>query len=147
MGRVGSGAYDALVEGQGGVVAGVDLNPEVVARHRAAGRSVQLGSATNPDFWARIDRSSWQVEWILLAMPSQRANLAAARLAREWGFRGWIGAAAKFPDEAEALRRQGVDAVFDVYAEAGRGFADHAQTLFAGAADAPEVRSPGPARR
>lgn len=150
MGRVGRGAYDALLEGQGNVVAGVDLNPDVVAHHRAAGRNVQLGSVTNPDFWSRIDRASWQVDWILLAMPSQRANVTAARLAREWGFRGRIGAAAKFPDEEEALRRHGVDAVFNVYAEAGRGFADHAQALFSVTEDAPgppEVRSPNPAPR
>lgn len=130
MGRVGAGAYDALVEHHGPAVAGIDVSQEVVAGHRLAGRNVQLGNATNPDFWSRIDRGSWQVDWILLAMPSQRANLTAARLAREWGFTGHIGAAVKFQDDAEQLREHGVDAAFDIYAEAGRGFADHAQALF-----------------
>lgn len=134
MGRVGSGAYDALVAQRGdAVVAGVDVNFEVVARHRAEGRMVQQGNVTNPDFWTRIDHANWQVEWILLAMPSQRANLTAVRLAREWGFRGLIGAVAKFPDDGEQLRRHGADAVFNVYAEAGRGFADHAEALFSAA--------------
>jgi len=130
MGRVGSGAYDALVAQQGPAVIGIDVNPEVVAAHRLAGRSVQMGNATNPDFWTRIDRASWQVEWILLAMPSQHANLTATRLARDWGFGGYIGASVKFGDDAEQLARQGADAAFDIYAEAGRGFADHAQALF-----------------
>jgi hypothetical protein len=94
---------------------------------------------TSPDFWSRIDRNDWQIDWILLAMPSQRANLNAARLAREWGFEGLIGAAAKFPDEAEQLGRHGVDAVFNIYAEAGRGFADHAQALFSAAGRAAVV--------
>jgi predicted Kef-type K+ transport protein len=133
MGRVGTGAYDALIENHGPAVAGIDLNQEVVARHRAAGRCVQLGNATNPDFWARIDRGSWEIEWILLAMPTLRANLKAAALAREWGFSGRIGAVVKYADEAEQLRRHGVDAAFDIYAEAGRGFADHAQALFSAA--------------
>jgi len=130
MGRVGSGAYDALVAQQGPTVVGIDVNPEVVATQRLAGRGVQMGNATNPDFWTRIDRNSWQVEWILLAMPSQHANLTATRLARDWGFSGYIGASVKFADDAEQLARQGADAAFDIYAEAGRGFADHAQTLF-----------------
>jgi glutathione-regulated potassium-efflux system ancillary protein KefC len=130
MGRIGSGAYDAMLAQHADAVAGVDLSQEVVAHHQADGRNVQQGNVTNPDFWARIDPASWQVDWILLAMPSQRANLTAARLARSWGFRGRIGASVKFPDEAEALSRNGVDAVFNVYAEAGRGFADHAQALF-----------------
>lgn len=131
MGRVGSGAYDALVTDHAQRVVGVDLNQEVVAAHRAEGRNVLYGNVTNPDFWMRIDRAAWRVEFILLAMPSLRANLTAARLAREWGFRGQIGAAVKFSDDAQELRQHGVDAVFNIYAEAGRGFAEHAQALFA----------------
>ncbi|MCG6967710.1 MAG: cation:proton antiporter [Chromatiaceae bacterium] len=130
MGRVGSGAYDALAGSQRRRVIGVDINPVVVGSQRAEGRDVRHGNMTNPDFWVQIDRTAFQVEWILLAMPTLRANLTAARLAREWGFRGRIGATAKFPDEAQQLRRHGVDAVFDIYAEAGRGFADHAEALF-----------------
>jgi predicted Kef-type K+ transport protein len=132
MGRVGTGAYDALVEHYGEALVGVDVNQETAARHRAAGRNVQDGNLTNPDFWSRIDRDTWSVEWILLAMPSYRANLKAARLAREWGFRGKIGATAKFADEAQELAEHGVDAVFNIYAEAGSGFAQHAKALFTG---------------
>jgi len=130
MGRVGTGAYDALIEHYGEGLLGIDVNQETAARHRAAGRNVQDGNLTNPDFWSRIDRDTWQVDWILLAMPSYRANLKAARLAREWGFRGKIGATAKFADEAQELAEHGVDAVFNIYAEAGSGFAQHARALF-----------------
>ena len=63
-------------------------------------------------------------------MPTQRANLTAARLARAWGFEGRIGATVKFSDEEQAFASVGVDALFNIYAEAGRGFADHAQALF-----------------
>lgn len=132
MGRVGTGAYDALVEHYGEAVVGIDVNPETAARHRAAGRNVQDGNLTNPDFWSRIDRDNWRVEWILLAMPSYRANLKAARIAREWGFSGKIGATAKFADEAQELAEHGIDAVFNIYAEAGSGFAQHARALFTG---------------
>ena len=121
-----------MVEQYGEDVVGIDVNQETSAQHRAAGRHVQDGNLTNPDFWSRIDRDTWCVEWILLAMPSYRANLKAARLAREWGFRGKIGATAKFADEAQELAEHGIDAVFNIYAEAGSGFAQHAKVLFTG---------------
>jgi hypothetical protein len=130
MGRVGSGAYDKLVERYGGKVIGVDVNSARVIQQRAEGREVQDGNLTNPDFWSRIDRDSWRIEWLLLAMPTQRANLEAAKLARRWGFSGRIGATVKFSDEAEKLIANGVDAVFNIYDEAGSGFAEHAHALF-----------------
>ena len=132
MGRVGGGAYEALAGDFGSSVVAVDLNEETVARHLAAGRNVRFGNITNPDFWARIDRDGFRLEWILLAMPTLHANLTAARLARAWGFSGKIGASAKFPDEVETLEANGVDVVFNIYAEAGRGFATHARSLFDG---------------
>ena len=91
---------------------------------------MQDGNLTNPDFWSRIDRETWDVKWLLLAMPTQQANLKAAQLARTWGFDGRIGATVKFPDEGEQLETHGIDAVFNIYAEAGSGFAEHAETLF-----------------
>jgi glutathione-regulated potassium-efflux system ancillary protein KefC len=132
MGRTGTGAYDALDEQWPGTIVGVDLGAEVAAGHRELGRDVRWGNATSPEFWSRLDRAAFAVDWILLATPNQRANLAAVQLARQWGFAGLIGASAKFADEADELRQNGVDAVFNIYAEAGRGFADHATSLFSG---------------
>jgi hypothetical protein len=63
-------------------------------------------------------------------MPTHLANMKAAQLARAWGFEGRIGAAVKFSDEAEQLATHGVDAVFNIYDEAGSGFAEHAEYLF-----------------
>ncbi|MGF1548688.1 MAG: hypothetical protein ACFCUG_15330 [Thiotrichales bacterium] len=42
----------------------------------------------------------------------------------------------------EKLERQGVDAVFNIYAEAGTGFAEHAQARFTSNAVAPAVELP-----
>jgi len=64
-------------------------------------------------------------------MHSCNADLKAARLAREWGFRGKLGATAKFTDEAQELAEHGADAVFNTYAAAGSGFARHTRALFA----------------
>jgi glutathione-regulated potassium-efflux system ancillary protein KefC len=44
---------------------------------------------------------------------------------KEGGFGGTIAATTRYPDEAGELREAGVGAVYDFYAEAGSGFADH----------------------
>ena len=130
MGRIGTGAYDHLVDRYGDAIVGIDVDPERVKRHCSEQRNVLQGNLTNPDFWSRIDPDHWRIQWILLAMPTQQANLNAAKLARAWGFQGRIGAVAKFSDEVDQLTAQGVDAVFNIYAAAGSGFAEHAESLF-----------------
>jgi len=61
----------------------------------------------------------------MLTMPNQQENLSAAQQLREMGFSCKMAAIAKYPDEIELLRKAGVDAAFNLYAEAGNGFADH----------------------
>ena len=47
------------------------------------------------------------------------------------GFEGRIGATVKFADEEQPFSKASASMpLFNIYAEAGRGFADHAQTLF-----------------
>ena len=60
---------------------------------------------------------------ILLAMPNQMANLNAAKNMRERGFTGPIVATALYPDQEDILKENGVDQVFNLYAEAGIGAA------------------------
>jgi len=135
MGRVGAGAYDRLAADFGDAVIGVDVDPAVVAQHRRAGRRVEIGNLTSPDFWTRVDVSSAPFEWILLALPNARANVKAATFAREWGFRGRIAATTRYADEARELQAHGIDAAFNIYAEAGSGFAEHTKALFSAQAD------------
>jgi predicted Kef-type K+ transport protein len=128
MGRIGTCAYDAMVERHGAVVIGVDFDHETVAYHQKAGRRVVFGDPTDPDFWARALAIS-QMRLTMLATPSQTANLAAVRQLRSKGFTGMIAATALFDDEIPDLENAGVDAAFNLYGEAGLGFADHANEL------------------
>jgi hypothetical protein len=48
---------------------------------------------------------------------------------RSKGFTGTIAATALFDDEIPDLEKAGVDAAFNLYGEAGLGFADHANEL------------------
>lgn len=42
-------------------------------------------------------------------------------------FTGRIAATARYRDEVELLKQSGAAAVFDIYTEAGVGFADHVE--------------------
>lgn len=62
---------------------------------------------------------------MLLALPSLAANLAAIEQFKAVSFGGRLAAIAKFEDEIKLLEDAGASTVFNVYAEAGSGFAAH----------------------
>jgi predicted Kef-type K+ transport protein len=125
MGRVGTGAYDTLRMQKGRSPVGVDADPDVVARHAEAGRHVIQGSATDADFWNRLQLDHGSIRLVLLALPQLSENVFAAEHLTKLGFDGLVGAIAKFPDDGPLLESAGVHMVFDLYAEAGSGFAQH----------------------
>ncbi|WP_295540806.1 cation:proton antiporter family protein [uncultured Thiohalocapsa sp.] len=125
MGRIGGGAYDFLVRERGLRPVGVDADPDGVARQKAGGRNVVQGSATDADFWHRLHLDDGHIKLVLLAMPKASENVFAAEHLLKEGFAGTIGAIAKFPDDEAALRAAGVHQVFNLYAEAGAGLAQH----------------------
>jgi len=124
MGRVGEATYDFLRERWGEVVVGIDRDEAAVELHRSRGRTVIQDDATDYDFWARAQRRH-KVEYALLTFPDHSTNLAVAELIREFGFEATLASVAKFDDQAQELRAAGVDEVFNLYAEAGVGFAEH----------------------
>jgi predicted Kef-type K+ transport protein len=129
MGRVGTGVYDAMNELLPNAVIGVDYDTVVVERHRKGGRNVVNGNASNPEFWDRVNMSH-SVEYALLVMPDHSAQVAAIKQTRKYGFKGKIAASARYPDELQQLHDLGVDAAFNIYAEAGTGFASMASSKF-----------------
>lgn len=129
MGRVGTGAYDYLREQWGDVVLGIDINEDYVSRHRADGRNVALGDATDADFWARAERSG-HVKLALLAFSEHESNIAVAHLLREQGYELKLASVAHYPDHEDALREAGVHSVFNFYASAGQSFAEHVASGF-----------------
>jgi glutathione-regulated potassium-efflux system ancillary protein KefC len=129
MGRVGTGVYDAMDRLIPGAVIGIDYDNVVVEKHRKRGRKVFNGNATNPEFWERVNMSP-SVEFALLVMPDHRAQVETIKQTRQHGFKGKIAASAKYPDELQKLHELGVDAAFNIYAEAGTGFASLTSSKF-----------------
>jgi predicted Kef-type K+ transport protein len=129
MGRVGTGAYDELVQTCGYEIVGFDIDERVLDEHRQAGRVVRLASATDVDLWDRLHVDREQVIMVLLALSSVSENHIAIEQLRQAGFHGFVAAAAAYDDDVEKLKATGADAALNLLAEAGTGFADHALAM------------------
>ncbi|CAE6890296.1 cation:proton antiporter family protein [Vibrio sp. B1FLJ16] len=124
MGRIGTGAYDELCTRYGKISLGVEIREDAAVKHRAEGRNVISGDATDPDFWERI-LDTGHVQLVLLAMPHHQGNQTALEQLQRRNYKGQIAAIAEYPDQLDGLLEQGVDAAFNIYNEAGSGFARH----------------------
>ena len=123
MGRVGQGAYEYLDPEKGYTPIGIDFDKAVVKELEDLKMNVISGNATSPDFWTRINFKKSNVKLILLAMPMVRQNCIAAKYIRQQGYKGKISSTSKYPNEEPPLVESGIDTVFNLYAEAGIGFA------------------------
>ncbi len=127
MGGIGSGAYDALSERAGADIVGIDTDPDTVDNQRHLGRNVLLGDPSDADFWDRV-QVSHKLELVMLALPNLSTNLAVLERLKDVSFSGQVAVTAKFPDEEEALHSAGATTVFNIYNEAGNGYASHVVT-------------------
>lgn len=127
MGRVGSGAYDKMRELHGETVVGVDFNAELVKKYQSMGRNVLQGDPSDADFWDKIEQDN-SIKLVMLTLPNLQANLDALAELRAISFSGRIAATARYPDEMDRLWQSGATAVFNIYIEAGAGFAEHVET-------------------
>jgi glutathione-regulated potassium-efflux system ancillary protein KefC len=114
MGRVGSGAYDTITSQYNLTVCGVDTDRAKMAKHKVAGRRVIYGDAEDADFWEGLQATHYKL--VMFTMPSLRNS----------GYTGKVAAVAKYEDEQQQMKAAGADVVFNYYAEAGAGFAEHA---------------------
>ncbi len=127
MGRVGSGAYDKMREFHGDTVVGVDFDADLIRRHQTEGRKALYGDPSDADFWEKIGQDH-SIKLVMLALPNLQANLDALEQLRRIAFEGRIAATARFPDEVKRLKEAGATSVFNIYTEAGAGFANHVAT-------------------
>ncbi|MCY4187904.1 MAG: cation:proton antiporter [Bryobacterales bacterium] len=124
MGGIGTAAYDDMRHMYGGKIVGVDIDPATVERQKSKGRNVLLGDPGDSDFWERV-QAAHTLELVMLALPSLTASLDVLHELKAVSFTGQVAATAKFQDEIESLERAGATTVFNIYAEAGSGFAVH----------------------
>jgi hypothetical protein len=137
IGRVGTAAYDDMRQRYGEIVIGVDFDAEIVEKHCRAGRNVIAGDAADLDFWERGTTGSREkIRLVILAMPKHNANMNALEELTRRQFTGKIAATAMFDDEVDELKQAGAHAVYNIYAEAGFGFAEHVYQALGDATEA-----------
>ncbi|MEO0460002.1 MAG: cation:proton antiporter family protein [Myxococcota bacterium] len=125
MGRIGTGAYDALRSRRGEDVVGVDEDEAKVKDHLKAGRRVIDADTTDYDFWMDVPLEN--IEQIMLALTNHAENTLVGKQLRDLGYEGKITAIVRFAEEGEELEQFGIES-FDLFTEAGRGFAEQADS-------------------
>jgi len=123
MGRVGTSVYDTLLTQYGKNLLGIDYDQDVIQKHLDAGRNAIVGDANDYDFWERLEPNS--VKLILLDIPNVKEALIAADMIKRTQYQGLIAATVKHNESIQLLEAVGVNYVFNIYAEAGSGFAHH----------------------
>ena len=113
---------------------GVESIEAKVAHHVTEQRRVVWADASDPDFWFRLTLK--EVQLIMLALTNHRENMLVAELLRSIGFRGRLAAVVRHEDHLQEMHAVGISA-FNLYAQAGSGFAAHASELLA--ADHPQA--------
>ncbi len=122
MGRVGIGAYAYLHSLYPDDVIGVEDNHEKMLQHRENGMHCVQGDATDYDFLDQIELEKRDL--ILISLTNHIENTQVVKLLREHGYEGDIAVVSRFPDEEKELADLGC-ITFNLYAEAGHGFAEH----------------------
>ena len=126
MGRIGTAAYDYMSQNFINEIIAFDFDQKAVDQHQTSGRNVFYGDPTDPDFWSRMDwESSSDLRLVMLALPKHVSNLNIAQNMISKKFSGVISAVATFDDQVDELKNLGVQAAYNIYNEAGLGFAEH----------------------
>ena len=79
--------------------------------------------ASDPAFWTQINLE--ELQQVMLALTNHEENKVVGRLLRSMGYEGLITAIVRFDEEAEELEKHNISS-FNLFAEAGSGFAAHA---------------------
>lgn len=125
MGNIGAGAYDSLQAKYGNSVLGVDDSDQKLDNCRRHSRRAVAADASDPAFWTCVDLA--ELEQVLLALTNHEENKLVGKMLREQGYGGKITAIVRFDEEAKELEKYAISS-FNLFAEAGSGFATHADS-------------------
>ena len=132
MGRVGRATYNRLyADGETGVL-GIDNDASKVETLAKQGYNILEADATDQEFWDRLD--AVHATKAVLARSEPGANVRVLEWLNRSSFEGRVIAVAAFDDEAETMRRAGVDAVINMYDGLGDALAQAVEALPAGTA-------------
>lgn len=122
MGRVGLGVYQYLQELHGDNIIGVDEDNEKSLALQKQGINCVHGDASDYEFWSQTKLAEREILFVSLSNHSE--NLYVVQQAQELNFKNTLAVVSRFPDEQQELEQLGC-ITFNLYAEAGHGFAEH----------------------
>ena len=125
MGRVGLGAYRALQEKYQGKVVGVDEKQSNVEEYNEQGINCIYADANDYEFWSQSRLI--ECEKIFVCLSNHKENISIVNLARNMGYKNTLAVVSHFADEQKELEQLGCIS-FNLFAEAGHGFAEHVLT-------------------
>ncbi len=124
MGRTGSKVYQVMAEKYNKNVLGIDIDLDVIEDHRKAGNNVIQGDVNDLNFWQRVNMSV-NLPLVILVTPSHATHMSVIEQLNEIHCSIKVAAISRYDDEMQELIDAGVEVVFNLYEEAGYGFADH----------------------
>lgn len=124
LGRTGSEVYRVMEQKYNKVVLGVDINSYTIDKHKKLGNNVIQGDVTDLNFWQRINMSE-KLPLAILTTPNHATHMHVIEQLNEIHCNIKVAAISRYDDEIKELKEAGVEVVFNLYEEAGFGFADH----------------------
>lgn len=124
MGRTGAEVYRVMTEKHNKYVLGIDINLEVIEKNKALGYHVIQGDVTDLNFWQRINMSD-NLPLVILVTPSHATHMSVINQLNLIHCNIKVAAISRYDDEIKELNDSGVEVVFNLYEEAGFGFANH----------------------
>lgn len=106
-------------------VLGIDINLDKILKLQAEGKQVIQGDAMDLNFWQRVNLSQ-KLPIVILATSSHRTHMNVIEQLKEIHCDIKVAAISRYDDEMADLKREGVEVVFNLYEEAGNGFANDA---------------------
>ena len=107
------------------VVVGVEENLDKASVLVEKGYRCVAGDASDHDFWNDADLTKRSM--LLVSLSNHRENLYVVNLARRFNYQGTLAVISRYPDHQKELEELGC-ITFNLYAEAGHGFAEHVFT-------------------
>ena len=103
-------------------VVGVDFDPTVLERWRAAGLPVLYGDAEDPELFEHLPLA--EARWVVCATPDLDTGRMLLRQLQDHGFAGKVAVTSRTAQDAEALTQEGADLVLRPFADAAEQAAD-----------------------
>jgi len=128
MGRTGIEVYNVMEKKYKKNVLGIDINLDKILKLQSEGKQVIQGDAMDLNFWQRVNLSK-KLPVVILATSSHRTHMNVIEQLKEIHCDIKVAAISRYDDEMEDLKREGVEVVFNLYEEAGTGFANDAHKI------------------